>query len=73
MVGRPTGAVVDAVFATGYLGNGSLASVAIALLMGLLFAALVARTGSLLGVTLAHGLALVLAEVILPVLGVPGL
>jgi len=72
-MGRVGLVYVSVVFAVSYLGNDSLASVAIAFPMGLLFAVLVARTGSLLGVTLAHGLALVLAEVMLPVLGVPGL
>jgi membrane protease YdiL (CAAX protease family) len=54
------------VFAAGYLGNGSAASAGLALGVGLLFSFVRARTGSLLGVTVAHGVALALSMLVWP-------
>lgn len=46
---------VSALFAVLHIGHLSVTDVLFVFLVGLVFAALVRRTGSLLGVTLAHG------------------
>jgi membrane protease YdiL (CAAX protease family) len=53
-------------FTAGYLGNGSVLSVALAFVAGLLFAFLRVKTGSPIGVILAHSVALVLLVLALP-------
>jgi membrane protease YdiL (CAAX protease family) len=58
----------SAVFAALYIGYLSVVSVALVFVVGLAFAWLVARTGSLLGVTLAHWLTNVGLHLVIPLL-----
>ena len=54
-VGVPGLVYVSALFAVLHIGHLSVADVMFVFLVGLVFASLVRRTGSLFGVTLAHG------------------
>ena len=67
LLGRTMGIVyVALIFAMLYIGYKSILAVMIALAIGLLFGWFVARTGSLLGVTLSHGLANVVMFLVIP-------
>lgn len=59
-------AYVAIIFAMLHLGYGSLSDVLVVLAIGLLFGWFVARTGSLLGVTLSHGLTNITLFIIIP-------
>jgi len=62
---------VSILFALLHVGYGSLTDVAFVFAVGLLFGYLVARTGSLLGVSLAHGLTNVGLYLVVPLLVAP--
>lgn len=72
-LGRWAIAYVAAVFAVLHLGYRSPLDVLFVFGVGLLFGWLVARTGSLLGVSIAHGLTNIGLLLVLPHLGLPGL
>lgn len=62
---------VAVIFAVLHAGYGSLIDIIFVLMIGLLFGLFVARTGNLLGVTLAHGVTNIMLFLIMPVLFLP--
>jgi hypothetical protein len=63
---------VSAVYGLLHIGSGSVDAVFISFCVGLGFAGVVARTGSLLGISLAHGLANIVLHVVLPLVALIG-
>lgn len=68
-LGRLTVLYVSAVFAVLHIGHRSALDVAFVLLVGLFFAWVVVRTGSILGVTLSHGVTNIALYLVVPFLG----
>jgi uncharacterized protein len=64
---------VAAVFAVLHIGYRSLADLLFVFVVGVVFGLIVQRTGSLLGVTLAHGLTNIMLFLVMPFVGVPAL
>ncbi len=67
-LGRYSVIYVSALFAVLHLGYRSIMDLVFVFIVGLLFSAVVARTGSLLGVTLSHGLTNITLYLVLPFL-----
>jgi uncharacterized protein len=72
-MGRWAIVYVAAVFAVLHMGYRSFTDVLFVFAVGVLFGWLVARSGSLLGVTLAHGLTNIVLFLIMPFVGLPTL
>ncbi len=64
---------VAAIFAVLHIGYRSFADLLLVFVVGVVFGLIVQRTGSLLGVTLAHGLTNIMLFLVMPFFGMPAL